>query len=293
MNRQFYANLLPGTLLFSRFSLLRCLAAGEAGGVYLVRDTLRANELVAIKILSSTADIDESLSSSLLRELSISRQVNHPNVLQGSEFFRDDEFAAFTMEYIDGGSLADRLESREPFRLTSAIRVLSQICDGLRAIHAAGIVHRDIKPDNILLTSTQNVKIADFGISASDQTSHANTRDSISGSLNYLSPEYVATGNYDVRSDIYAIGVIAYELVTGHLPFGGKSLMEILMQRVRFDPPAPHSFTAHVPRPLSHAILKAMDRNPARRFQSLDEVREAFDFIKLPNGTSLATRWAA
>ena len=292
MNKEFFANLLPGTLLFSRFSLVRCLSAGDAGGVYLVRDIRNACCPVAIKILSSQADYDDSMSSSLLRELSISRQINHPNVLRGSEFFRDDQFAAFTMEYIEGGSLADHLESRQPFRLEAAIRILSQLCDGLSAIHSAGIVHRDLKPDNILLTPSRVVKIADFGISANGDTSDVSTRDSISGSLNYLSPEYVATGEYDVRSDIYAIGVIAYELATGQLPFAGKSLIDTLLHRVRFDPPPPHTFAAHVPRPLSHAILKAMDRSPGRRFQTLEEVREAFDFVKLPNGTSLATMWA-
>lgn len=291
MNRQFFENLLPGTLLFSRFRLVRCLSAGEAGGVYLVTDTANDCKLAAIKILSADSDIDDSMNSSLLRELKISRRINHPNVLQGEEFFRDETFAAFTMQFIEGGSLADRLEKRNPFRLPAAIRILSQICDGLHAIHEAGIVHRDLKPDNILLTRTEIVKIADFGISAADSTTNRSAQDSISGSLNYLSPEYVMSGEYDVRSDIYAIGVIAYELTTGQQPFAGKSLLDTLMQRVRFDPPAPHMFSAHVPRPLSHAILKAMDRNPTRRFQTLDEAREAFDFVRLPNGLSLATAW--
>lgn len=292
MNRQFFSNLLPGTLLFSRFKLVRCLSAGEAGGVYLVTDTANQNKLTAIKILSSDSDFDDSMSSSLLRELKISQRINHPNVLQGQEFFRDEQFTAFTMQFIEGGSLADRLESRHPFRLQPAIKILAQICDGLRAIHDAGIVHRDLKPDNILLTRSEIVKIADFGISAADVTSDTSPQDSISGSLNYLSPEYVVSGEYDVRSDIYAIGVIAYELTTGQLPFGGKSLLDTLMQRVKFDPPAPHMYAAHVPRPLSHAILKAMDRNPTRRFQTLEEVKDAFDFVKLPNGMSLATQWA-
>jgi serine/threonine protein kinase len=293
MNRQFFANLLPGALLFSRFKLIRCLSAGNAGGVYLVEDTKKDNRLVAIKILSNYANPGDIAESPLLRELKISQRINHPNVLQGEQFFRDEDFAAFTMEFIQGGSLADRLEGRHPFRLEPAIKILSQLCDGMNAIHEAGIIHRDLKPDNVLLTQDGAVKIADFGISAAGAVSAGEPRESISGSLNYLSPEYVATGEYDVRSDIYAIGVIAYELATGQLPFAGKTLMDTLLLRVRFDPPPPHMFAAHVPRPLSHAILKAMDRNPTRRFQTLDEVRDAFDFIRLPNGLPISAMQTA
>jgi serine/threonine-protein kinase len=257
--------------------------------VYLVQDTFNRNVLVAIKVLAVGSGPDDAVSDALLRELNLSRTINHMNVLQGEEFFRDDDFAAFTMEFIEAGSLADRLERREPLRINSVIKILSQLCDGMCAIHDAGIVHRDIQPENILLTSKDVDKISDFGISAKSPSRGGDPRESITGSLNYLSPEYVSTGEYDVRSDIYAIGVIAYELTTGRLPFEGRTLLDTLLQRVRFDPSPPHLYSAHVPRPLSHAILRAMNRNPTRRFQSLEEVRDAFDFIKLPSGLPL---WA-
>ncbi len=290
MNRLFFENLLPGTLLFSRFKMLRCVSAGETSGVYLVEDRFRRNRRLAIKIASAQGPEELSMGVQLFRELRLSRGVSHVNVLQGEEFFRDDDFVAFTMEFMEGGSLADKLERREPFRMASCLKILSEVCDGLQAIHEAGLIHRDLKPENILLSRTNAVKIADFGISAANCGTQRDPNDSITGSLNYLAPEYVARGEYDVRSDIYAIGVIAYELATGKLPFGGKSLLETLTQRVRFDPTPPHSFSTHVPRPLSHAIMRAMDRNPERRFQSLNELREAVNFASLPGGLPL---WVA
>lgn len=288
MNKQFFANLLTGTLLFSRFKLVRCLSAGETGGVYLVEDMFRHKRRMAIKVSAAHARYDDSVSAQLFRELRLSRCISHPNVLRGEEFFRDDDFVAFTMEYMEGGSLADRLERRDPFRIGSCLRILTELCDGLQAIHDAGIIHRDLKPENVLLSNDSSVRIADFGISAPAAGS-GSPNESITGSLNYLAPEYVAHGHYDIRSDIYAIGVIAYELATGKLPFSGRTLLETLTQRVRFDPVPPHSAVTHVPRPLSHAIMRAMDRNPDNRFRCLTELRDAVNFIRLPNGIPL---WA-
>ena len=256
----------------------------------MVKDTFRKNRLLAIKIASANGPDDQSMGVQLFRELRLSRGINHPNVLQGEEFFRDENFVAFTMEFMAGGSLADKLERREPFRMTACMKILSEVCDGLHAIHESGLVHRDLKPENILLSPTHSVKIADFGISAANSTSQRDPNESITGSLNYLAPEYVAHGAYDVRSDIYAIGVIAYELATGKLPFGGGSLLETLTRRVRFDPTPPHSFSTHVPRPFSHAIMRAMDRNPERRFQCLSELKDAINFAQLPSGLPL---WVA
>lgn len=283
MHKLFFSNLLPGTLLFSRFVLERCLGATHDGGVYLCRDTRAQGKFRAIKILSTRVGEESEICARLLREVNFSQRIQHPNVLRGDEIFRDEDFIAFTMEFVDGGSLADYLEERVSFELMKSIHILSQLCDALGAIHSAGILHRDLKPENVLIASNQTLKVTDFGISSAIDADLAQNRDNITGSLNYLSPEYISNGAYDIRSDIYAIGVIAYEIATGKLPFKGNSLLETLMMRVKFDPTPPH-VAAQVPRPLSLAIMKAISREPEKRFQTIDEIREAFDFIRLPHG---------
>lgn len=291
MHKLFFANLLPGTLLFSRFKLERCLGASHEGGVYLCADGARGGALTAIKILSRHVSDAEEATARLMRELNFSRWVQHPNVLRGEEFFSDEDFVAFNMEYVEGGSLAERFEDRERFALPRSIFLLSQLCDGLGAVHESGILHRDLKPENILISSSDAVKVSDFGISSQkDASMSPQCRDRILGSLNYLCPEYLADGEYTLLSDVYSLGVVAYELLTSKLPFSGGSFIEAIVKRVRYDPSPPHQLVSGIPRPLSHAIIKALNRKPEQRFASVAEFKEAINFIRLPHGVPV---WAA
>jgi serine/threonine protein kinase len=284
MHKLFFSNLMPGTLLFSRFALLRCVCANHDGGVYLCADTAKAGKLLMLKILSRHCLNQEEATARLLREMNLSRWVKHQNVVRAEEFFADDDFAAFTMEFVPGGSLAERFVARESFPLQRVLRILNQLCGGLQAIHEAHILHRDIKPENVLLSFSDDVKIIDFGVSIVGNLTNADASAGLSGSLNYLSPEYLMDGGFDQRSDIYSLGVVAYELATGRLPFIGANMLEALTQRVRHEAPAPHLLNPRIPRPLSFAIIKAMRRDPSRRFQSVAELREALGFMRLPNG---------
>ncbi|MBX7144296.1 MAG: serine/threonine protein kinase [Oligoflexia bacterium] len=285
MHKLFFANLLPGTLLFGRFKLDRCLGATHEGGVYLCADVASAGRATAIKILSRHAGNTEEATARLMRELNFSRWIEHPNILRGEEFFVDEDFVAFSMEFIEGGSLANKLEARERFILPRSLHLISQLCDGMSAVHEAGILHRDLKPENVLISADDRVKVSDFGISSSNGAPISpQLRDRILGSLNYLCPEYLADGEYTVRSDLYSLGVITYEVLTGKLPFGGTSFMDALVKRVRFDPLPPHRLTSCVPRPLSHAVMKALSRRPSDRFSSAAELKEAINFIRLPHG---------
>lgn len=284
MHKLFFANLLPGTLLFKRFVLESCIGASNYGGVYLCKDSSQGDRYVAIKIISTQLPEIYQQSCDLERELKFSREVNHPNVIKGEEFFKDQDFIAYTMEYIGGGCLADQIQAKKNYSLPESIKILSQLCSAVQAIHQAGIVHRDIKPDNVLVNQDNWIKVTDFGISTSIKNNSAPLRDNITGSLNYLSPEYVIAGEFDQRSDIYSLGVVAYELLTGRLPFQGKSVLDSLRQRVIYDPTPPHQVYSAVPRPLSYAVMKAIERTPSKRFQSALEFEEALSFIKLPLG---------
>ena len=279
MNRVFFANLIPGTVLFSRFRMIRCLSAGQIGGVYLCSRTDPPHALVALKIVSTSVTRDPRLSRNFEREIRMSHRVFHPNVVRSEDFFSDEDFTAFSMEYVPGGTLAAHLQRKGKLDVDEIILCLLQIVRGLEAIHAAGVVHRDLKPENILIDHQGNVKIADFGIAVTDGDCDLSTQEEINGTINYLAPEYIEHGICDQRSDIYALGVIAYELMTGHLPFYGGSLIESLTARVRFDPTPPRALRSEIPRALSELAVKAMRRSPARRYQSAKELIAQLDVI--------------
>lgn len=249
------------------------------GGVYLCHDRDMAGRRSVIKILSTLIE-RTSLTPDITTELGLSQLVNHPNVLSGREFFRDNDFIAYSMDYIENGSLAEILDGK-PLETPLALDFLSQICSGVAAIHSAGILHRDIKPDNVLLTPSGQVKISDFGVAVRSSGSHCSPEESLSGTLNYLPPEYLVWGKFDTRSDIYSIGVLAYEMVTGKLPFDGLSMMDTLVQRVKFDPVPPSRINNRISPQLSNLILSSMHREPHRRPTSAHLLRDMLTEIRV------------
>ncbi len=271
MHKLFFENLQPRTILFGRFELIRCLNAGDIGGVYLCIDS-RTSRQVALKILATSALSNDEVRESYFRETRVIRSVSHPNIIRGEELFQDDEFTAFSMEYLEGGTLLDFHHAHQVLSVEKIIDILNQLARGIAAIHDHGIIHRDLKPENILISEDGVLKIADFGIAVPHGTTGQGLQDHLVGTINYLSPEYIERGDYDQRSDIYAFGVIAYELMTGKLPFWGDSLIDSLTSRVRFDPVSPRELRPDIPRTLSDLALKCMKRSPSRRFQSMQEV---------------------
>lgn len=277
MNLLFFSNILPGTLLFGRFEAIRCLSASDIGAVYLCRDVACSGSEVALKVLSADAVADHAKLEELRREMLIASAIDHPNVVRSHSFFQDEHYSAFTMEYFAGGTLADQIDRHNTFSIEFIERTLRQLCAGLRAIHRAGIIHRDLKPENILIDSSFTMKISDFGIAVPAAGHASSSNDSLVGTMNYLSPEYIERGVVDERSDIYAVGVIAYEMVTGRLPFQKGSLLESLTSRVKFDPEAPCSLRKDCPVYLSTIIMKALERNPLKRYRSASEMLHALD----------------
>lgn len=279
VHKLFFQNLQPGTILYGHFELVRCLNAGDLGGVYLCNDLRAQCRKVALKIVATAALQDKDVYESFQRETRVIRSVSHPNVIRGEELFQDDEFSAFTMEYVEGGTLLDYQHKHKVLSVDTILDILTQLARGIAAIHDHGIIHRDLKPENILISREGVIKIADFGIAAPDGVAGESLQDHLIGTVNYLSPEYIERGEYDQRSDMYAFGVIAYELMTGQLPFWGDSLIDSLTSRVRFDPVSPRELRADIPRTLSDLALRCMKRAPARRFQSMKEVLHQLDLI--------------
>lgn len=277
----------PGTVIAGRFEVVKCLGQGSMGLVYACRNLELSGHMVAMKVLFPEVAEDEVASKRFRNEIYASYGVSHPNVVRAYEYINEDDVVAYTMEFVGGGDLADRLEHEGQLPLDDTVKILFQMCQGVQAIHDAGIIHRDLKPENILLSREEQVKIADFGIARTDYGPRLTDHGGVVGTLDYVSPEYMLNSQVDNRSDIYAMGILAYEMVTGNAPFRGESVYKTMTQRLKTDPPPPSEFRAECDPRLDAIILKAMARNPVERYQSAAEMAE--DLLPLlPEGMEVS-----
>ena len=272
MTDQNLITLQPGTVIAGRYEVVKCLGAGSMGLVYACRHRELAGHLVAVKVLFPEVAKDSVAAARFRNEIVASYGVSHPNVVRAYEYFRDGDLVAYTMEYVGGGDLADRLSSGERMPIPVIVRLLGQISSGVQAIHDAGIVHRDLKPENILLTQEGDVKITDFGIARTGHGPKLTEHGGVVGTIDYVSPEYLERGQVDARSDIYAIGVLGYEMITGQSPFKGDSVIATMTLRLRSDAVIPMKLRSDCPQKLNDVIMRAMERNPELRYQSTMEM---------------------
>jgi serine/threonine protein kinase len=272
MTDQHLSTLEPGTVIGGKYEVVRCLGAGSMGMVYACRHRDLQGQLVAAKVLFNEVASDKVAAARFKNEILASYGVSHPNVVRAYEFIRDGDLIAYTMEFIGGGDLADRMGRPELLRISEILRLLSQMTAGVQAIHDAGIVHRDLKPENILLTNDGSVKIGDFGIARKTDGPKLTEHGGVVGTLEYVSPEYMLKSQVDWRSDIYAIGVLAYELIAGEPPFKGDSAYASISMRLQTDPEPPSRYRSECPAGLDRIILKALQRNPEERYQSAVEM---------------------
>ncbi len=266
------SNLQPGTVIGGKYEVVKCLGAGSMGMVYACRHRELQGQLVAAKVLFNEVASDAVAAARFKNEILASYGVSHPNVVRAYEFVRDGDIIAYTMEFVGGGDLADRMARPDLLSMAEIIRLLSQMAAGVQAIHDAGIVHRDLKPENILLTNDGSVKIADFGIARKTDGPKLTEHGGVVGTLEYVSPEYMLRSQVDWRSDIYAMGVLAYELITGEPPFKGDSAYASISMRLQTDASPPSRFRAECPESLDRIVLRALRRDPEERYQSAVEL---------------------
>lgn len=272
-------SLQPGTVIAGRYEVVKCLGAGSMGLVYACRHRELSGHLVAAKVLFTEVAQDKVAAQRFKNEIFASYGVSHPNVVRAYEYIRDGDLIAYTMEFVGGGDLAERLDKPEPLPISEIIRLLSQISSGVQAIHDAGIVHRDLKPENILLSKDGQVKIADFGIARTEKGPKLTEHGGVVGTIDYVSPEYMLESKVDWRSDIYAIGILGYEMITGEPPFRGESVYAAMTKRLKTDPTPPSVKRSDCPVELDNIILRAMRRVPEERYQSAAEMY--YDLRKL------------
>ncbi len=275
-----------GTIFKGRYEIIDEIGRGGMAVVYRIMDhTL--HKQAALKMLKDTLERDESYLKRFIREAQAAAKLTHPNIVDVYDVDQDQGHWFIVMELIDGVTLKQYIQNKVRLSSTECISISMQAADALSTAHKAGIIHRDIKPDNIIITREGNVKISDFGI-ARMQTSDTMTIDAC-GSVYYSSPEQVRGGYSDQRTDIYSLGVTMYEMCTGRLPFVGNSVVEIAMHHMEGKVIPPQDMYEDIPLHLNAIILKAMSRRMDDRYQNMDDlVQDLKSCIKDPEGTGQA-----
>jgi hypothetical protein len=257
-----------------RYEILGEAGHGSMGNVYKARDR-ETGETVALKLLKPEIASDRAMMDRFKNELLFARKITHKNVCRVYEFNRVAGIAYTSMEFVEGESLRSVLNRFGGLPQRKATDLALQICSGLKEAHAQGIVHRDLKPENVMIDGQGNVKIMDFGIARSMEAGTCLTG-SMVGTPAYMAPEQVAGKPVDYRTDIYSLGLILYEMFTGVPAFSADNSIAVALKQMREDPPPPHEIEPSIPVATERVILKCLEKDPAKRFQSIAELESQF-----------------
>jgi serine/threonine protein kinase len=277
--------------LGQRYDILGEAGHGSMGNVYKARDR-ETGETVALKLLKPEIASDQAMMDRFKNELLFARKITHKNVCRVHDFNRIGGIAYTSMEFVEGESLRSVLNRFGGFPLRKGIDVALQICSGLKEAHAQEIVHRDLKPENVMIDAQGNVKIMDFGIARSMEALTRATG-SMLGTPAYMAPEQVAGKSVDYRTDIYSFGLILYEMFTGAPAFHADTAVAVALKQMREAPPPPHEVDPNIPVAIERAILKCLEKEPVRRFQSLAELENVLRVPAAPAATMPAAPVAA
>ncbi len=283
------------TVFNGRYEIHRRLARGGMADVFLARDQL-LDRPVAVKVLFKEYATDPLFVARFRREAQAAANLNHPNIVGVYDWGEQDDTYFIVMEYVDGRSLADIIRAEGPLHPDRAADVATDIAAALGFAHRNGVVHRDIKPGNVLISPSGQVKVADFGIArALDASSEENLTQtgSVMGTATYFAPEQAQGLPLDPRSDLYALGVVMYEMVVGRPPFSGDSPVSIAYKHVQSQPMPPRQLNPEVPAPYEHIVLKLLEKDPGARYPSADDLRADLRRVRQGEAPLAATVAAA
>jgi serine/threonine protein kinase len=261
------------TPLSHRYELLAEAGHGSMGNVYKARDR-ETGETVALKLLKPEIASDQTMMERFKKELLFARKITHKNVCRVHEFNRIGGIAYTSMEFVEGESLRSVLNRFGGLPLRKALDLALQMCSALQEAHAQGIVHRDLKPENVMIDAQGNVKIMDFGIARS-MDAMTRLTGSMVGTPAYMAPEQVSGKQVDFRTDIYALGLILYEMFTGQPAFHAENAVAVALKQMREAPKAPHEIDPSIPFGIERAIMKCLQKDQANRFQSVAQLADA------------------
>ena len=268
-----------GSVLAGRYEIIEEIGRGGMGWVYKVYDQ-RIDEKIAIKLINPAVAQDPTVIERFRNELKIARKIIHKNVCRMYELNDDEDRQFITMEFIQGEDLKSLISRIGQLTFRKTIAVARQICEGLAEAHAIGIVHRDLKPQNIMIDLKGNVRITDFGIAQTLQSKGLTQTGMIIGTPEYMSPEQVDGIAVDQRSDVYSLGIILYQMLTGNVPFEGQTPLSLAMKHKTENPVAPRMINGFIPEPLERLILKCLEKDPNKRYQTVQELNEDLALIE-------------
>ena len=263
--------LTTGSTFAGRYQIIEGLGRGGMGRVYKAHDT-EIKEKVALKLLSPDITADEKTIDRFRNEIKLARKIAHRNVCKMYDLGEEEGTRYITMEYVPGEDLKSTIKRIGQLPINKSVSIAKQICEGLAEAHRLGIIHRDLKPSNIMVDSTGNARIMDFGIARSMSGEGLTMEGVIIGTPEYMSPEQAEGKDVDPRADIYSLGIIMYEMVTGRLPFKGDSFLNIALKHRSEAPPNPTQQNPQVPDTLGRIILTCLEKDKERRFQGVEDL---------------------
>lgn len=265
-----------GRVLADRYELKELIGQGGMADVYLAYDDILKRE-VAVKILRSSLTGDPIYITRFHREARAAAALCHRNIVEIYDVGEEDDLYYIVMEYVRGQTLKELINKRGALHYVEAVDIMKQVASATALAHSMGIVHRDLKPQNILVTDSGIVKIADFGIASIQSLSQVTQTDTIMGSLHYLAPEIARGEKATPQSDIYALGVLFYELLRGDVPFNGESPVNIALKHMRDEIPSVRAYNPAIPQSVENIIIKATAKNTNNRYQCADDMLDDLD----------------
>ena len=266
-----------GMFLADRYEIIEQIGTGGMSDVYKAK-CHKLNRYVAIKVMKSEFSEDKTFVSKFRAEAQSVAGFTHPNVVNVYDVGDENGIYYIVMELVEGITLKKYIEKRGKLPFKEAVSIAIQVANGLDAAHKHHIVHRDIKPQNIIISKEGKVKVTDFGIAKVASSSTINSSSTM-GSVHYISPEQARGGYSDERSDIYSLGITIFEMLTGTVPFDGDSTVAVAVQHIQDEIPAPSTVAADIPVSIDKIVLKCTQKKPDRRYQSAAELRGVLDML--------------
>ncbi|MFC7061259.1 Stk1 family PASTA domain-containing Ser/Thr kinase [Halobacillus seohaensis] len=268
--------MLSNRLLNDRYKVMEMIGGGGMANVYLAHDIILDRE-VAIKVLRLESGNDEEFIARFHREAQSATSLAHHNIVTIYDVGEEDDIYFMAMEYVDGMTLKQYIQQKSPIDPSEAIDIMRQVTSAISHAHDNGIVHRDIKPQNILVDNYGHVKVTDFGIATALSATSLTQTNSVLGSVHYLSPEQARGGMATKKSDIYSLGIVFFELLTGRLPFSGQSPVSIALKHLQHDTPSLKRWIPDLPQSVENIVLKSTTKDPFHRYESVLEMEQDLD----------------